>query len=215
MKSLVRINLRPALAVLLIALVASGKCLPNFRCSCWRPISRSSLLPGSWFGKQLPMRVAANNNSAKHMFRSRKQTPQGSQTRLYVETRDAMAGMTIAYNDKPLAPQDMQNENGRLAGLASNAELAAPQTCPGAGERRSHPADRKSSARRFSVPIRRRGSWRRSPGCPESDIIAPEVSPQSCIPASYPCRTGSRRHEWSSCDRSGGPPHRANRRDII
>jgi hypothetical protein len=66
--------------------------------------------------------VAANDNVAKHMFRARKQTPQGSQTRLYVETRDAMAGMTIAYNDKQLAPQDMQNEEGRLAGLAGNPE---------------------------------------------------------------------------------------------
>ena len=30
--------------------------------------------------------AAANDDSTKHMFRSRKQTPQGSQTRLYVET---------------------------------------------------------------------------------------------------------------------------------
>lgn len=67
--------------------------------------------------------VAANDNSAKHMFRSRKQTPQGSQTRLYVETREAMAGMTIAYNDKPLAPEQMQGEESRLAGLVENPEL--------------------------------------------------------------------------------------------
>jgi hypothetical protein len=66
--------------------------------------------------------VAANNSSAKHMFRDRKQTPQGSQTRLYVETREAIAGITVAYNDKPLAPQDVQGEEGRLAGLAGNAE---------------------------------------------------------------------------------------------
>ena len=56
------------------------------------------------------------------MFRSRKQTPQGSQTRLYVETREAMAGMTIAYNDKPLAPGTMQDEQNRLAGLVSDPE---------------------------------------------------------------------------------------------
>ncbi|MFZ0418352.1 MAG: hypothetical protein WAM04_09610 [Candidatus Sulfotelmatobacter sp.] len=66
--------------------------------------------------------VAANNSTAKHMFRDRKQTPQGSQTRLYVETRDAIAGITVAYNDKPLAPQDVQGEERRLAGLAGNAE---------------------------------------------------------------------------------------------
>ena len=66
--------------------------------------------------------VAASDNSKKHMFRARKQTAQGSQTRLYVETREALAGMTIAYNDKPSTPQDIQGEEGRLAGLAGNAE---------------------------------------------------------------------------------------------
>jgi hypothetical protein len=67
--------------------------------------------------------AAANDSSQKHMFRSRKQTPQGSQTRLYVETRDAMAGMTIAYNDKPLTPAQLRGEEDRLANLASDPEL--------------------------------------------------------------------------------------------
>jgi hypothetical protein len=66
--------------------------------------------------------AAANGNSIKHMFRSRKQTPQGSQTRLYVETRDAMAGMTIAYNDQPLGPEQMQGEYLRLDGLMGSPE---------------------------------------------------------------------------------------------
>jgi hypothetical protein len=66
--------------------------------------------------------AAANDDSIKHMFRSRKQTPQGSQTRLYVETRSAMAGMTIAYNDQPLTPEQMQGEENHLAGLVSDPE---------------------------------------------------------------------------------------------
>jgi len=67
--------------------------------------------------------AAANDASTKHLFRSRKQTPQGSQTRLYVETRDAMAGMTIAYNDQPLSPEQMRGEEARLAEFVSNPEL--------------------------------------------------------------------------------------------
>jgi hypothetical protein len=67
--------------------------------------------------------AAGNDDSIKHMFRSRKQTPQGSQTRLYVETRSAMAGMTIAYNDQQLTPEQMQGEENRLAGLVSDPEL--------------------------------------------------------------------------------------------
>ncbi|MFZ0940419.1 MAG: hypothetical protein WAN63_13375 [Candidatus Sulfotelmatobacter sp.] len=66
--------------------------------------------------------VAATNDNSKHMFHSRRQTPQGSQTRLYVETREAMAGMTISYNDKPLSPDQLEGEKNRLAGLASSPE---------------------------------------------------------------------------------------------
>ena len=66
--------------------------------------------------------AAANDSSTKHLFRSRKQTPQGSQTRLYVETREAMAGITIAYNDKPLAPEQMRAEEGRLADLLGHPD---------------------------------------------------------------------------------------------
>ena len=66
--------------------------------------------------------AAANDTSIKHMFRDYKKSAQGTQTRLYVETREAMAGMTIAYNDKPLTPQQLQGEQGRLAGLVSNPQ---------------------------------------------------------------------------------------------
>lgn len=66
--------------------------------------------------------TAANDHSVKHMFQAHKKTAQGSQTRIYVETREAMAGMTIAYNDKPLTPDQLKGEEGRLAGLVNNPE---------------------------------------------------------------------------------------------
>lgn len=62
------------------------------------------------------------DDSVKHEFCDHKKTPQGSQTRLYVETREAMAGMTIAYNDQPATPQQLRGEEDRLAGLAANPE---------------------------------------------------------------------------------------------
>jgi hypothetical protein len=64
----------------------------------------------------------ANHPSCLHMFRSRRQTPKGSQTRLYVETRDAMAGMLIANNDQPLSAQQHQAEIDHLNWLAGNPE---------------------------------------------------------------------------------------------
>jgi hypothetical protein len=66
--------------------------------------------------------AAASADSTKHMFRSRKQNAQGSQTRLYVETQSAMAGMTIAYNDQPLTPEQMHGEENHLAGLVNDPE---------------------------------------------------------------------------------------------
>jgi hypothetical protein len=60
--------------------------------------------------------AAANDHSAKHMFRDDKKTPQGSQTRIYVETTQAMAGMTVAYNHKPLSGDQLQRTPGKGRG---------------------------------------------------------------------------------------------------
>jgi hypothetical protein len=66
--------------------------------------------------------ASGNPDGMKHIFRDRKSTPKGSITRIYVETKDGMAGMTVAYNDKPLGQKEMQDEEGRLAGLVSNPD---------------------------------------------------------------------------------------------
>lgn len=66
--------------------------------------------------------AAANNPAVKHLFRARKQTPKGSQTHLYVETDDAMAGILIAINDEPLTPAQQQGEINHLAGLMNNPD---------------------------------------------------------------------------------------------
>ena len=66
--------------------------------------------------------AAANNDDIKHIFCSRKQTPTGSQTRLYVETNDALAAMLIAIDDHPLTAQQQQNETNHLAWLSGNPE---------------------------------------------------------------------------------------------
>lgn len=66
--------------------------------------------------------IAANNSGVKHMFHAQKQTPKGSQTRLYVETKDCMAAMLIAVNDKPLTEQQKQGETNHLAWIANNPD---------------------------------------------------------------------------------------------
>jgi hypothetical protein len=89
------------------------------------------------YGQESPLQVApgdlvretiahevsvANQSQIKHMFRSREQTPKGSQTHLYIETNDSMAGMLIAVNDQPLSEQQLQAERNHLYWLSGNPE---------------------------------------------------------------------------------------------
>jgi hypothetical protein len=66
--------------------------------------------------------AAANKPGPKHMFLSRKQTPRGTQTRLYVETNDALAAIVVAVNDQAVSVEQQQQEIGHLDWLMNNPE---------------------------------------------------------------------------------------------
>jgi hypothetical protein len=66
--------------------------------------------------------IAPGNSNASTICLDRKETPPGSQTKLIVETREGMAGMLIAINDKPLTPEQRRAEEARLSELANNPE---------------------------------------------------------------------------------------------
>jgi len=66
--------------------------------------------------------AAAHQSQTKHMFRSRKQAAKGSQTHLYVETNDALAGMLVAVNDQPISAAQQQQEFGHLDWLINNPD---------------------------------------------------------------------------------------------
>lgn len=66
--------------------------------------------------------TAANHPDLHHMFRSRRQTQKGSQTRVYVETNQALAGMLIAIDDQPLTAEQQKAELDHLASLVNNPE---------------------------------------------------------------------------------------------
>jgi hypothetical protein len=65
---------------------------------------------------------ASQEDSVHHMFVSRKETGRGSQTKLYCETKDAMAGMAVAYDDKPLTNEQRLAEEARLDQLMKDPE---------------------------------------------------------------------------------------------
>jgi len=66
-----------------------------------------------------------DNQSAKYMFQQRKVTPNGSQTRLMVETRDAMVGMVVANNGHPLDQEQRRAEFGRIERFLSQPDELA------------------------------------------------------------------------------------------
>jgi hypothetical protein len=72
--------------------------------------------------------IQSNNGGAKFMFRDRKETPNGTQTKLILETTQGAAGMLVAVSDKALTPEQRQAEEGRLDWLENNpAELRKKQ----------------------------------------------------------------------------------------
>lgn len=66
--------------------------------------------------------AAANHPGLHHIFHSRRQTPKGSQTRVYIETDQALAEMLIAANDQPLTAGQQKEEEDHLAGLLNNPD---------------------------------------------------------------------------------------------
>jgi len=66
--------------------------------------------------------IKASNDTASYMFKERKETPRGSQTRLMVETRDAMAAMLVAINGQPLTPEQREAENARIQGFLNDPD---------------------------------------------------------------------------------------------
>jgi hypothetical protein len=56
------------------------------------------------------------------MFRDYRKTPRGSQTKLMVETHDAMAAIVIAIDDKPLTPEQRENEIRRVERFINDPE---------------------------------------------------------------------------------------------
>jgi hypothetical protein len=65
---------------------------------------------------------SSTDDNLRFMFRETKTTPRGSETKLFVETRDATAGLVVAYDGKPLTPEQRHAEEGRVARFLSNPE---------------------------------------------------------------------------------------------
>ena len=67
---------------------------------------------------------ASKDDNAHLMFRGTRTTPKGSVTKVYIETKEATVGMVVAYDGKPLTPEQRQAEIERIQRFVKNpAEL--------------------------------------------------------------------------------------------
>src|SRR5258706_3647663 len=67
---------------------------------------------------------ASKDENARLMFRGTRTTPKGSVTKIYIETKEATVGMVVAYDGKPLTPEQRQAEIERIQRFVkSPAEL--------------------------------------------------------------------------------------------
>src|SRR3954469_25704151 len=65
---------------------------------------------------------ASKEDGNRFMFRSLKTTGKGSVTKIYIETRQATAGMVVAYDGKPLTPEQRKAELDRIERFLKNPE---------------------------------------------------------------------------------------------
>lgn len=66
--------------------------------------------------------IKSSADQARYMFRDRKQTAKGSQTKLMVQTSESMVGIIIANDDKALTPEQRKAEDGRVERFLTQPE---------------------------------------------------------------------------------------------
>ena len=93
---------------------------------CWaaQPASVSNYRdPAELVRKAVANEVrTANDPSARFLFHGIKTTSKGSTSRIYIETKDATAGLVVAYNGKPLTPQQRRDEEARVDRFVNNPD---------------------------------------------------------------------------------------------
>jgi hypothetical protein len=83
--------------------------------------------------------LAATDTSGQYMYRVHEETPQGSETRVMVETRNLQISRLVLKNGKPLPPAQRQWEEERLRSLLTNrAGLVKLQTEKHSDDARLH-----------------------------------------------------------------------------
>jgi hypothetical protein len=106
-------RISPSVVVLPLVLAAFSV----LSCAQTPPISPVELVRRTVENETKPER-----NPMKFRFRDEKKTAHGSQTRLIAETTEAMVGITIANDGKPLSPEERDAEEKRVQRFIDDPE---------------------------------------------------------------------------------------------
>src|SRR5947209_12237965 len=108
----------PRSVAYVLAALFCGICLPNALAEDPGNTSLAEIVR-----RAVHNEVASNQSSGMHFrFKDEKRTPQLSQTKLIVETRDATAGLLVMQNGQPLTPKQRHEEEARLANYAQSPQ---------------------------------------------------------------------------------------------
>jgi len=111
----IRLGTLPVLSIALAALVVA-------HVQTATAAQRPSIPPVELVKRTVQNEIKSGSDDAKFMFRVRRETPRGSQTRLMVQTTEAIAALTVAVNDRPLSSQQLHAEEARLHRLMKNPD---------------------------------------------------------------------------------------------
>jgi hypothetical protein len=110
----VRIRLRSSICIVLLAAACLARqqepaaCQPD---------------PGELVRRVVQNEIkTASEDTDRFMFRGTKTTPKGSTTKVYIETKEATAGLVVAYNGKALTPNQRRAEEARVVRFLNNPE---------------------------------------------------------------------------------------------
>jgi hypothetical protein len=94
-----------------------------------QPSARAEEIPAVELVRRTVQNETKSDRSPmKFMFRDDKKTPHGTQSKLIIETNQALVGMTIANDGKPLSPEERETELNRLQHYVDDpAELEKKQ----------------------------------------------------------------------------------------
>jgi hypothetical protein len=89
---------------------------------CFRGQQAPAVAPIELVRQAVKNEMNSASESPKYMFRERRQSPHALQTKLIVETRDCLAAVLVAVDDRPLRPDERKADDERLERFLKNPE---------------------------------------------------------------------------------------------